>query len=271
MFPAAATAVAASTAKTNAGKLLAFTGLVMACLMTLTSLAFGQTSEFPQNAHAKSYGEGWECDTGYRIAAELCERIEVPANAYVTGHTYGTGWECRRGFKEVDDKSCAAIFVPENAYLDTSGRRWECLRGYTRESNGCAEIVVPENAYLSDEAFGSDWTCERGFSKTSTGCAAIVVPENAFLNGSGFGTPWTCERRFVETQGGCAPVIVPENGYFYEASYGAGWKCARGFEAQDDTCLAIEIPENAHLDRSGNRWECDTSFQTSKGQCVFRN
>jgi hypothetical protein len=33
--------------------------------------------------------------------------------------------------------------------------------------------------------------------------------------------------------------------------------------------VAIVIPDNAHLDRSGNGWECDRNFQETKDQCVL--
>jgi hypothetical protein len=31
------------------------------------------------------------------------------------------------------------------------------------------------------------------------------------------------------------------------------------------------LPANAHLDRSGNRWECDRNFQRSKNLCILND
>ena len=52
----------------------------------------------PANAQPKSYGEGWECDRGYRRGGDVCLAIVVPENAYATNRTYGAGWECLHGF-----------------------------------------------------------------------------------------------------------------------------------------------------------------------------
>ena len=65
--------------------------------------------------------------------------------------------------------------------------------------------------------------------------------------------------------------MIPANAYFDDASYGTGWKCDRGYAASGETCEFIIVPENAHLDRSGNRWECNRNFQKSKGRCVLNN
>ena len=65
--------------------------------------------------------------------------------------------------------------------------------------------------------------------------------------------------------------MIPANAYFDDASYGTGWKCDRGYAASGETCEFIIVPENAHLDRSGNRWECNRNFQKSKGRSVLNN
>jgi hypothetical protein len=41
--------------------------------------------------------------------------------------------------------------------------------------------------------------------------------------------------------------------------------------ASDDGCTEIDLPDNAHLDRSGNRWECHKNFQRSQGRCVLND
>ena len=49
-------------------------------------------AERPENAHAKRYGVGWECDYGYRAVDGACVAIRVPANGYLFDSSYGPGW-----------------------------------------------------------------------------------------------------------------------------------------------------------------------------------
>ena len=86
----------------------------------------------PANASARNFGEGWECDRGYRREDNACLAIIVPENAYATNRSYGTGWECMHGFQEVDGAICLEVVVPDGGYLDPSGQRWNCLRGYIK-------------------------------------------------------------------------------------------------------------------------------------------
>ena len=248
----------------------------MSALILVAPLANAQVAAptaqaTPENASPKSYGDGWECDIGYRLLGEACAAIVVPQNAYETRRSYGSGWECQHGYRLVDDVSCVAVAVPEGGYLDPSGERWKCLRGFVRFEDTCQEILVPENAYLAESYSGSSWECDRGYEAKGNECVALVVPANAYMNTSKFGQPWTCERGFVELRGLCNAVKIPENAYFVDTSYGDGWKCERGFAASEQKCEAIAVPTNAHLDRSGNRWECDKNFQKSINQCVPNN
>ncbi|SMX25707.1 hypothetical protein [Boseongicola aestuarii] len=230
--------------------------------------AFAQS--IPDNAKAKGYGKGWECNAGFRPSEGRCVTIVVPQNAYATNRTYGRGWACHHGFSVSDKKECLAVFVPDGGFLDASGERWRCTRGFARVGETCQEVVLPANAYLSATSRGSAWACGRGFEVKDDGCAEIAVPSNAFLNSSGYGQPWSCERGFFEQDGRCEPVEVPVNAFFDNATYGTGWKCERGYAASNQACKEIEVPDNAHLDSSGNRWACNRNFQKSKGQCVFR-
>ncbi len=107
-------------------------GLIfLALLAAAPGTVFAQAGSIamPENARAKAYGSGWECDLGYRKINEACAPIKVPANAYPTSTSYGRGWECGRGYREVDE-TCAAVKVPANAYLSASGDGWEFGRGY---------------------------------------------------------------------------------------------------------------------------------------------
>lgn len=229
------------------------------------------TAPMPANAQSKTYGEGWDCDRGYRRADDECLAVIVPANAFATNRTYGAGWECSHGFREVDDATCLEVVVPQGGYLDSSGKSWSCLRGHRKVGDLCEEVIVPANAYLSDETYGSSWLCDRGYETNGEACTAIAVPENAFLNGLRYGQPWTCERGFIETDDMCESVAVPHNAFLDDVGYGPGWSCDRGFAASDDGCTAIDLPDNAHLDRSGNRWECHSNFRRSQGRCLLND
>lgn len=66
-------------------------------------------------------------------------------------------------------------------------------------------------------------------------------------------------------------VDVPVNAYFVELSYGPGWQCSRGYATSDKrTCVELVVPENAHLDRSGNAWECNRPFSQRGNACITR-
>ncbi len=225
----------------------------------------------PENASPQSYGDGWKCDIGYRPDAGSCAAVIIPKNAYETNRTSGRGWECFHGFRADGDADCVAVAVPDGGFLDPSGERWHCLRGFIKLDDICQEINLPANAYLADTSYGSPWVCDRGFEAEDNTCVAIAVPVNAYLNTSRYGQPWTCERGFLERDGSCAAVMIPENAYLDDATYGIGWKCERGYAASGQRCEAIDIPENAHLDRSGNRWECNRNFRKSKGLCLLNN
>lgn len=240
-------------------------------LAVLPALAQTTSLPLPENASPKSYGEGWECNIGYRLNEEACLAIVVPENAYETKRTYGSGWECLHGFRQTNESECAAVIVPDGGFLDPSGLRWHCLRGFVKLDDTCQKIDLPENAYLSNVTHGALWTCDRGFETTDGKCTAIVVPANGYLNASRYGQPWTCERGFFEQAGQCEAVAIPANAFFDDASYGSGWRCERGYAASNRACEPIDLPQNAHLDRSGNRWNCNRNFQQSKGLCVLNN
>lgn len=239
-------------------------------LLLLALPGFAQ-SDIPDNASKKSFGSGWECNLGFRVDDQSCAAITVPKNAFATNQTYGTGWECLHGFIENQEAACIEVAIPDGGYLDATGERWRCSRGYRKMDDTCQQIVLPENAFLTDETYGSDWACARGFKAEDETCLAIQVPENAFLNSASYGTPWTCKRGYLENGDLCEIVTVPENAYFYDASYGNRWKCKRGFSASDSRCDPIELPANAHLNRSGNGWDCHKSFRRKRNTCAMNN
>ncbi|WP_189639090.1 hypothetical protein [Paramylibacter ulvae] len=225
----------------------------------------------PKHAHAKSYGDGWECDIGYRIKDSGCFAVFVPENGLLTNRSYGPGWECHHGYKETKAAACVKVDVPLGGFLAPSGDKWHCLRGYQKLKDSCQELIIPTNAYLVADTYHSAWKCERGYEAINDICTAIKVPSNAFLNGASYGQPWTCERKFFQRDDQCKAIVIPTNGYFDTATYGKGWKCERGYSESGDICEALIIPTNAHLNRSGNRWECHQNFRKTKGQCILDN
>ena len=60
-------------------------GSIIAVLL-LALPAFAQTAAqpMPENASAKSYGDGWECNIGFRLNENACVAVIVPQNAYDT-------------------------------------------------------------------------------------------------------------------------------------------------------------------------------------------
>lgn len=64
----------------------------------LSGPAFSQP--MPEHASAKSYGDGWQCDVGYRLNEGICTTITVPENAYATNRTYGAGWPAAMDFEK---------------------------------------------------------------------------------------------------------------------------------------------------------------------------
>lgn len=212
--------------------------LLSALLVAGPDIAFAQgpSGAIPENARAKSYGGGWECNRGYRETKGACAAVKVPANAYATDTSYGRGWDCDWGYKEITRRAgrCVAVKPPTNAYVHASGDRWECNRGYRKAGESCVAVDVPANGYLADTSYGTGWKCERKYRAVGDRCVAVKVPKN---------------------------------GYFVDASYGPGWKCLRGFQAVQNTCVSIKIPAYAHLDYSGNDWECNRPYEKRRGRC----
>ena len=116
---------------------------VLAFLATPASgvaLAQGGSAEIPENAHANSYGSGWQCDYGYRAVDEACVAVQVPENGYLADFAYGPGWQCDRGYRAVDE-ACVAVKVPENAHIDLFGDGWECNPPYRKHQDRCTPPI----------------------------------------------------------------------------------------------------------------------------------
>ena len=105
--------------------------LSMLAIGPRVALAGSGSAAIPRNAHANSYGPGWQCDNGHRQVGSSCVAIEAPAHSYPVDASFGRGWQCRYGYRAIEE-ACVAIKVPANGYLadDTDGRGWACKRGY---------------------------------------------------------------------------------------------------------------------------------------------
>ena len=124
----------------------------------------------------------------------------------------------------------------------------------------------PANAHT--KPYASGWEC--GFQKIGESCQVIRVPAHGYLAANTYGTGWECDRGFRAKDSTCEPVKVPENGYFVENSAGLGWTCERGYKKLGASCKAIDLPKNAHLDYSGNDWECDRPYTRRQDQCAVQ-
>jgi len=184
---------------------LNFSFLILIIFTSLTTtpgfvIAQNISVDIPENAQAKNFGSGWECDPGYRAANNSCVAIKVPENAYSTNTTYGRGWKCSWGYLRADD-TCIVIEIPANAYLNSHGDRWECDRGYRAEREGCIMVKIPTNGYLLHTSYGPGWKCNRGYRAIRERCVALNVPKFAHIDFSG--DDWECNRPYRKQQDRC--------------------------------------------------------------------
>jgi len=183
-----------------------FISIILPLLMVVSSQLHAQdelikkTINLPDNASAKSYGDGWSCNVGYRKNSDHCVAIKIPNNAYPTNKRYGTGWECHRGYHKYND-SCELVKVLENGYLNYTGRKWECNRGYLKVGDSCKVIKVPVNGFLKESSYAPGWNCERGFREVKDTCVALKVPKNAYISYSGH--TWECSTPYIKKNFKC--------------------------------------------------------------------
>jgi len=60
------------------------------------------------------------------------------------------------------------VEVPENGYLDSSGRDWECERGFEKSLRSCRALTLPAHAHLGYS--GNRWTCDPGYRQLADAC-----------------------------------------------------------------------------------------------------
>jgi hypothetical protein len=209
--------------------------------------------------------------TGPGLAAKRTGPVVVPENGYANGYSYGIGWDCSFGYQK-DAADCIAVDVPANAYLNSIGTGWQCMRGYHSVGfarNECLQISVPADGYLTESKSRKGWACNRGFTATGDGCESIRVPDNAYLTNSLNGSGWECARGYRAASGGCILIPLPDNAYLVTKNYGPGWQCARGYNTADDkTCSKLDVPENGHLNNSGNEWQCNKPYVKRGKTCI---
>src|SRR5210317_1731993 len=111
---------------------------------------WAEKAEMPKNSSPRSYGSGWDCDSGYRQVNNTCDQIVLTENAYLTNQSYGSGWACKRGYL-IDGLACVAIKVPANGYLSDSSYKpgSKCERGYQALKDSCIAVNVPPHGYLA--------------------------------------------------------------------------------------------------------------------------
>jgi len=180
--------------------------LQLAAFIVAPSSAVAASPAVPSDAtlppHAKwqSWGNGWECQRGYRKEDQRCIEIDVPPHAFLD--VFGHDWECERSYRREGER-CVPVQVPEHAHLDITGHDWECQRGYRKEDQRCIEVDVPPHAFL--DAIGHDWECERGYRREGGRCVPVQVPEHAHLAYSGHG--WTCNDGYQRVDQACEPLL----------------------------------------------------------------
>ena len=156
-----------ATPKSQRRRLCAVALFLSAFPIGLSSAGYAGTVKVPDNAHAKNYGSGWECDKGFREKKRECAAIKVPDNAFPTKSNYGQGWECSWGFRQ-EGALCAVYKIPKNAFLNSFGDKWKCDRGYRARGDECEKIIVPDNAHL--DFSGNGWQCNRPFRRFKDKC-----------------------------------------------------------------------------------------------------
>ena len=82
-----------------------------------------------------------------------------------------------------------AVSLPSHAQASRYGG-WDCVRGYAQIGKTCIAVRVPANGYL--DSSGDDWACDRGYVKVDAECKAIKVPTHAYADNSGFAPGWHC-------------------------------------------------------------------------------
>ena len=93
-----------------------------------------KSNAIPKNAKVNYFGNGWECEFGYRQSGNSCLAVELPKHAKI--NYFGNGWECEFGYRQ-SGNSCLAVELPQHAKINYFGNGWECEYGYRQSANSC--------------------------------------------------------------------------------------------------------------------------------------
>ena len=74
---------------------------------------------------------------------------------------------------------------------------------------------------------------------------------------------------YQEIDDKCIAIKTPKNGYYSDSPSWPGWKCERGYRHVNEACVQVKLPTNAHLNHSGNDWECNRPYQRRQRKCVI--
>jgi hypothetical protein len=90
-------------------------------LLALPSSVLAQdiSKVVPANAQAKQYGSGWDCKPGFRRDGAACAAIKLPENAYLSDDTYGPGWACKREYKANGKPQARVRAAAQDAWRST--------------------------------------------------------------------------------------------------------------------------------------------------------
>ena len=136
---------------------------VTAALLATGPLFPAEGQDVPDNAHAVSWGLGWECNWGYFRERSRCLPVEIPENASLdsTGH----GWVCDTGYlqretlciplAEATDKEIRQFLVARSLAIyrgncpcpynvDRAGRRCGRRSAYSRPG-GASPLCFPSD------------------------------------------------------------------------------------------------------------------------------
>ena len=80
-------------------------GLMISAFAPTASPSFAQARSAPDNAHARSYGDGWECARTFRREGTACVPVVVPANAHL--NRTGNRWACNKNFQRSRGNACS--------------------------------------------------------------------------------------------------------------------------------------------------------------------
>lgn len=238
---------------------------------TLSALAQPATlTPLPVHTTPHMSASGETCDQGFRSAGTGCQPIVVPNNAYLADHGLGRGWECAYGYR-LEKNACVRVVPPDHGFVTGfAGDQWTCERTYVRVSDRCVPLKLPRNAIATSRHSASGWTCERGYLENDGRCERIVVPPNAYLDTTS-PSGWSCERGYRVSANQCWQIVVPPHGYLSSAYGGPGFECERGYRATDVACVAVTLPANAHLDYSGNDWDCNRPYRRDQNGCELNS